>query len=85
MAAGKLYLALRSDRDHTPIAVVDVNSLFRKPRATTELVSLQVPEPPRLEPMRIDLPPIPEAKPQARTYDVEQYAGTNRNITTFHQ
>jgi pilus assembly protein CpaB len=86
MAAGKLYLALRSDRDHTPIAVVDVNSLFRKPRPATELVSLQIPEPPRPDTARLDLPPLPEVKPPTlRTYDVEQYAGTNRNVTTFRQ
>lgn len=30
VASGKLYLALRGDRDHTPVAVVDVTSLYPK-------------------------------------------------------
>jgi pilus assembly protein CpaB len=33
-AAGKLYLALRNDKDHTPVATFDVTSMFSKPQSS---------------------------------------------------
>jgi pilus assembly protein CpaB len=53
VSAGKLYLTLRNDKDHTPVATVDVTSLFAKPAAPkSELASL--PPPTALPP-----PPLP--------------------------
>ena len=49
--AGQLYLSLRNDKDHTPVAVVDVTTLFPKPAKPPELASLP---PPSLPP-----PPLP--------------------------
>lgn len=49
VAASKLYLSLRNDRDHQPIATVDVTSLFAKPvHANPDIAALNVPEPTRL-------------------------------------
>jgi pilus assembly protein CpaB len=53
--AGKLYLTLRNDKDHAPVATVDVTSLFAKPAAAkSELAAL--PPPSALPP-----PPLPGA------------------------
>jgi len=55
MVAGKLYLTLRNDKDHTPVATVDVTSLFGKASAPkNELAAL--PPPSALPP-----PPLPGA------------------------
>lgn len=51
--AGKLYLTLRNDKDHTPVATVDVTSLFAKPAGPKgDLAAL--PPPSQLPP-----PPLP--------------------------
>jgi pilus assembly protein CpaB len=53
MTAAKLYLTLRNDKDHTPVATVDVTSLFPKAAAkSADLASL--PPPSALPP-----PPLP--------------------------
>ncbi|HEY9714289.1 MAG TPA: Flp pilus assembly protein CpaB [Chroococcales cyanobacterium] len=55
IVAGKLYLTLRNDKDHTPVATVDVTSLFAKPPAPkSDLAAL--PPPSALPP-----PPLPGA------------------------
>jgi len=55
IVASKLYLTLRNDKDHTPVATVDVSSLFGKSAsAKTELAAL--PPPSALPP-----PPLPGA------------------------
>jgi pilus assembly protein CpaB len=55
IVAGKLYLTLRNDKDHTPVATVDVTSLFAKPPTPkSELAAL--PPPSALPP-----PPLPGA------------------------
>ena len=53
--AGKLYLTLRNEKDHTPVATVDITALFPKPQiAKGELAAL--PPPSALPP-----PPLPGA------------------------
>src|SRR5205807_1257086 len=54
ISAAKLYLALRNDKDHTPVAIVDVRDLFPKHQSNlTEIASntqpLLPPPPPRQE------------------------------------
>jgi len=62
VVAGKLYLTLRNDKDHTPVATVDVTSLFAKPAAPkNELAAL--PPPSALPPP--PLPGVPDAGPGA--------------------
>jgi pilus assembly protein CpaB len=58
VSAAKLYLTLRNDKDHTPVAVVDVKDLFPKSRPTdlgADAVATALP-PPNLPP-----PPLPGA------------------------
>jgi len=76
MAAGRIYLTLRSDVDHTPIAVSDINSLFRQPGETTvaTVPMLLPPQPPIIQVSQpADLPPN-------RIHEIEQFAGANRNL-----
>jgi len=50
--AGSLYLTLRNDKDHTPVAVVDVTSMFEKPQMPkSEIATL--PPPAALPPHRM--------------------------------
>lgn len=78
MAAGKIYLTLRSDVDHTPIAVSDFNSLFRAQRPTPEtaIASVPAPLPPPPPVLHIDQP----EEPQNPIHEIEQYAGANRDV-----
>ncbi len=65
ISASKLYLTLRNEKDHTPVATVDVISLFAKPpeKNADDLASL--PPPSALPPPPVpgapdgDLPPLP--------------------------
>jgi pilus assembly protein CpaB len=53
MVAAKLYLTLRNDKDHTPVATVDVTSLF--PKAAAKSADLAALPPPSALPP----PPLP--------------------------
>jgi pilus assembly protein CpaB len=62
ISASKLYLTLRNDKDHQPVATVDVTSLFVKPAAPkSDIASL--PPPSALPPP--PLPGPPDANPMA--------------------
>jgi pilus assembly protein CpaB len=54
MVAAKLYLTLRNDKDHTPVATVDVTSLFPKSSAGKSQDLAALPPPSALPP-----PPLP--------------------------
>lgn len=85
MSAGRIYLTLRSDRDHTPIAVTDVGSLFKKqaPRIA------DVPAPPPLLPpltdsAKNDAPQIaatPAPLPSP-LHEIEQWQGDKRDVAS---
>jgi len=51
-----MYLTLRNDKDHTPVATVDVTSLFVKPAAPKTDMTAALPPPSALPP-----PPLPGA------------------------
>jgi len=54
ISAAKPYLVLRNDKDHSPVAVVDIKDLFPKPKKeVTEVASLPAPNLPP--------PPLPGA------------------------
>lgn len=81
MAAGKLYLTLRSDIDRTPIAVSDIHSLFHKPEpaeSRTTIAQVPVLPPPAPPVLHIDLPDGPQTNP---IHEIEQYAGSHREVT----
>ncbi len=46
--ASKIYLSLRNNSDHTPVATVDVSSLFAKPPVSNSEVAMNTPLPPPL-------------------------------------
>jgi pilus assembly protein CpaB len=89
VVAGKLYLSLRSNQDHTPVATVDITSLFAKPvqqaQSMTTLASL--PPPPSL-----NLPPVTEGNSQALTaqtsaanvpppiHEIEAWSGSKKDV-----
>jgi pilus assembly protein CpaB len=78
VASGKLYLALRGDRDHTPVAVVDVTSLY--PRMASQFQA-----PPNLPPLSAT-PAIVESDtrqvilPRARNHEVEMFAAGQKQV-----
>lgn len=83
MKAGSLYLTLRNQSDHSPVAVVDVTSLFEKPASRNDVASL--PPPPAA------LPPLPGgggpggggfAPIKPIDHEVEQWQGSAKETKT---
>jgi len=82
--AGKLYLTLRNDKDHTPVAVVDVTSLFEKPPVPKSEVAA-LPPPTALPP-----PPLPGAPgtsasaptppPPPPLHEIELWSGSKKEV-----
>lgn len=87
MAVAKIYLTLRSDCDHTPIAVSDVNSLLKPaPRTAVAFAEpFHLPPPPReaaaSQVFHVDAP----MPPPIRSYEVEQWAGNKKDLTPIRQ
>jgi pilus assembly protein CpaB len=88
VAASKLYLSLRSDRDHQPIATVDVTSLFQKPvKASADIAqlpppTLNFPQPPSLlgsgnpaETSAAVPPPVPP-------HEIEVWAASRKDVVS---
>lgn len=92
VAASKLYLALRNDRDHTPLATVDVNSLFAKTPAQPSALSY-LPPPPSLpkSPALSELPPPPALEnstanapvPVMKNHNIDAWSGGKKDIITI--
>lgn len=92
VAASKLYLSLRNDRDHTPIATVDVTALFPTAKKAVngaeypQTVSMTLPEPPI--PQTQALPPllegasggIPTPPP---LHEVEVWSGSKKDVLSL--
>lgn len=84
--AGSLYLTLRSDKDHTPVAVVDVTALFEKPAAPRAEVAA-LPPPSALPP-----PPLPGGlggvggkaepapPPPPPLHEIELWSGSKKEV-----
>jgi pilus assembly protein CpaB len=83
--AGKLYLTLRNDKDHTPVAVVDVTSMFEKAGGSD--ISASLPPPGALPP-----PPLPGAPggfgadagapPPPPLHEIEVWTGSKKDTLT---
>lgn len=91
VCASKLYLALRNDRDHTPLATVDITSLFphAKDHANAQLISMQAPNmlpPPPLETSSGNAA-LPEqtvaTAPPAPEHEVELWSGSRRDVLKY--
>jgi len=95
VSAAKLYLTLRNDKDHTPIAVVDVKDLFPKHAAATgtDIASLPAPSLPP--------PPMPGAPggdmgnagapagaappPPPPMHEIEMWSGSKKEVLSVPQ
>lgn len=58
VAASKLYLSLRNDKDHTPVTTVDVTALFPQPKKT-EAMGMEMPANISMALPGPGLPPLP--------------------------
>lgn len=81
VTAGKLYLTLRNEKDHTPVAVTDVTNLFEKPPVPRSEVAA-LPPPSALPP-----PPLPGAPsklseatppPPPPLHEIELWSGSKK-------
>jgi pilus assembly protein CpaB len=76
IASGKLYMALRNQKDHAPIRVVDVTSLYKQP-----IAEINVPPVPFI-------PPVGEQAVQntdiqaARDHSIEVISGTRKETVS---
>ncbi|HNM50632.1 MAG TPA: hypothetical protein PKN86_13035, partial [Candidatus Obscuribacter sp.] len=96
ITASKLYLTLRNDKDHTPVATVDVTSLFVKPPSKNEggggdaLAALPPPSalPPPPLPGAPDAGPMPMggpgmapmAPPPPPLHEIEIWSGSKKDV-----
>jgi len=92
VCASKLYLALRNDKDHTPLATVDVNSLFGKPvnsqsNMLTMIPPPDLPKPPQfgdIAPSVIQNNSLPIANaPAPPLHEIEAWSGGKKDIITI--
>ncbi len=93
ITASKLYLTLRNDKDHQPVATVDVTSLFVKPAAPkSDISSLPPPSalPPPPLPGAPDAGPMPmggpggmmmnAAPPPPQLHEIEIWSGSKKDV-----
>jgi pilus assembly protein CpaB len=91
IAASKLYLALRSEKDHSPVATTDVTSLFNKPQqANHDPSSLLSLAPPPLLPKPGDMPDLNSsgsmgqiAPPPRALHEIEIWSASKKDVMTL--
>jgi pilus assembly protein CpaB len=86
---GKLYLTLRNNDDHTPVATVDITSMFNRPAGASEVIgSLPRIEPLPPPPLSLDLQSQPQANDsvhtaeppsQPRYHEIEIWSGNRKD------
>jgi pilus assembly protein CpaB len=92
VSASKLYLALRNDKDHTPVATVDITSMFPKPIAAAPNKDIAIAPPsytlPPPTPFETGNIPVP-AQQASRTFtppepprlhEIEIWSGSKRDV-----
>lgn len=92
IAASKLYLSMRNERDHQPIATVDVTSLFQKPVNANHSVAfapdplLAPPLPPSVAMNSLGSNPQTESSaataPPAPPHEIEVWAGGRKDVVS---
>lgn len=91
IVASRLYLSLRNQSDHTPVATVEVNSLFSRPSSgSNNLPSLSMdllPPPPVATVSGLDVP-VPNqqtiaSKPFRPGHEVEVWTAGTKDMVTF--
>lgn len=87
--AGQLYLSLRNDKDHSPVAVVDVTSLFPKPPVVAQVVP-DIPPLPKFEPSTqpfVGPGPTPGMLPkqELQQHEIELWSGGKKEVLSVPQ
>jgi pilus assembly protein CpaB len=91
ISASKLYLALRNEKDHTPVATVDITSMFPKPlvNAAPSVAiappSFTLPPPPTVESSGLTSPAQQPGQsftpPQPpRLHEIEIWSGSKKDV-----
>jgi len=86
--ASKIYLSLRNNSDHAPVATVDVTSLFAKPAAQQSELSMLTTQPPlprpiigeTPEPNLLLTPGQSAGAPVPPPYEVEAWSGSKKDV-----
>ncbi len=78
VASGKLYMALRNQKDHSPIRVVDVTALYKKP--IEEVILPPIPFVPPLADRSLQSVDLTDRA--AKEYSVEVISGTKKETVT---
>jgi len=83
VTAGKLYLTLRSEKDHTPVAVMDVTNMFEKPPVPRSEVAA-LPPPSALPPPPLPGVPAkgiePTPPPPPPLHEIELWSGSKKEV-----
>lgn len=89
IAASKLYLSLRNEHDHQPIATVDVTSLFQKPVQANPAIAqlpepsqLALPQPPSLSGFGNPAEIAPAAQPPIPPHEIEVWAASRKDVVS---
>jgi len=96
VTAGKPYLTLRNDKDHTPLATVDITALFPKPPKVEENTGGEVASslpPPSLPPPPLPGAPAPGGDPGAANappppppmHEIELWSGSKKEVLSVPQ
>lgn len=88
VVASKLYLTLRNERDHTPVAVVDVSSLFPKQKTVIATIDAgMVPPPDFGRNIKIDEPTTvaPTTPIPAPLHEIESWSGSKKDVLSVPQ
>jgi len=88
IVASKLYLTLRNDRDHTPVAVVDVNALFPKQKTVIANLDTGMVPPPDFRNIKVDEPSMtvaPTAPIPAPMHEIESWSGSKKDVLSVPQ
>jgi pilus assembly protein CpaB len=87
ISASKLYVALRNPSDHSPIATVDVTSLYKKPgdviASAQGLRDSGMILPPPITALQAASEPVGRIEPPKPQYQIELWSGSKRDVLMF--
>jgi len=92
MSASKLYLTLRNEHDHTPVATTDISTLFAKSPVAVSSNTLPIPPPIPNQDFGSTLPPIGEyatgspiqtATQPRSNYEIEMWSGSKKDVLSL--
>src|SRR5262249_139750 len=88
IAASKLYVSLRSDKDRRPVATMDITTLYGKPAPPANDITAErefrVPAPPLFSQPKHAAPAVVQPEPVApATHDIETWSGSKRDVVSL--